>query len=81
MDADAPTDTRELRNEREAAEREAGPLVAGLSEERGTGRPQAGSWSVAECLDHVATGNRVYLRSSSSCRDEAGKVGSPECRV
>jgi DinB family protein len=37
--------------------------VAGLSEEQGTGRAEAGSWSVAECLDHLATANRVYLRA------------------
>jgi hypothetical protein len=32
-----------------------------LSSEQGVWRPAAGSWSVAECLDHLAKSNRVYL--------------------
>ena len=63
MDADVPEDISELQGELEAAERDAKALVAGLSEEHGTARAEAGSWSVAECLDHLATANRVYLRA------------------
>ena len=44
-----------------AIERDARALAQGLSEERAAWRPQPGSWSVAECIDHLATGNRVYL--------------------
>jgi hypothetical protein len=63
-DASVPADDiRELQDQLEAAEREAEALVAGLSEEQGTGRAEAGSWSVSECLDHLATANRVYLRA------------------
>ena len=40
---------------------EARGLVTDLSERHGTWRARPGSWSVAECLDHLATGNRVYL--------------------
>jgi hypothetical protein len=47
----------------DAAEADARAVVAGLSEEQGTWRPQAGAWSVAECLDHLATGNVVYVES------------------
>ena len=42
-------------------EQDARTLVSGLNEKQGTWHPQAGSWSIAECLDHLATGNRVYL--------------------
>lgn len=63
MDPNAPADIRELRQALEAAERDAAALVAGLSEQQGTWRARAGSWSIAECLDHLATGNRVYLRA------------------
>jgi hypothetical protein len=61
LNANEPTDVRELQDQLEAAVRDAEALVTGLSEERGTGRTEAGAWSVAECLDHLATGNRVYL--------------------
>jgi hypothetical protein len=45
----------------DAAERDARALCAELTEARGTWRAEPGSWSVAECLDHLATANRVYL--------------------
>lgn len=45
----------------EAAEHDARVLIADLDETPGTWRPAPGAWSVAECLDHLATANRVYL--------------------
>src|SRR5437667_4616850 len=63
MDGNVPADVRTLHDQLDAAERDAQALVAGLAEEQGTWQPQAGSWSIAECLDHLATGNRVYLRA------------------
>ena len=62
MDASAP-DIKDLRDQLDAAERDACELVANLNEERGRWRPATGSWSVAECLDHLAIANRVYLHS------------------
>jgi DinB family protein len=44
-----------------AIERDARALADGLTEERAAWRSQPGSWSVAECIDHLATSNRVYL--------------------
>jgi len=46
-----------------AAKRDAQSVVAGLTGEQGTWRSDARSWSIAECLDHLAIGNRVYLRA------------------
>ena len=63
IDANVPADISDLQDQLDAAERDAEALVAGLSEERGALRTEAGSWSVAECLDHLATANRVYLRA------------------
>ena len=57
----AHDEIRRLYDELEAAERDARALVAGLSEEQGGWRSEAGTWSVAECLDHLAVANRVYL--------------------
>ena len=61
MGATLPVDLQELEQALDAAERDARALVAGLTEERGAWRAEAGSWSVAECLDHLATANRIYL--------------------
>lgn len=58
-----PPDVRELLDQLDAAQRDADALVAGLSEEQGTRRVKPGSWSIAECLDHLATANRVYLHA------------------
>ena len=55
----------------DAAEREARDIVDGLSGERGIWRPAPGVWSVAECLDHLATGNRVYV---DAMRDPAARA-------
>lgn len=75
MDANVPPDIRELQDQLEAAEREAEALVAGLSEEQGNWRATVGSWSVAECLDHLATGNRVYLRAMQEAAHRARTHG------
>jgi hypothetical protein len=58
-----PADIQDVEDQLDAAERDARLLVAGLTEQQGAWRADAGSWSVAECLDHLATGNRVYLRA------------------
>jgi hypothetical protein len=56
-----PADIRLLEEQLEAAERDARAVVDGLTPEQGEWRAAAGSWSVAQCLDHVATGNQVYF--------------------
>jgi hypothetical protein len=62
MDASAP-DIKDLKDQLDAAERDARALVADLAEERGGWRAETGSWSVAECLDHLTSANRVYLHA------------------
>jgi hypothetical protein len=56
-------DIEELIEQLEALARDTEALVDGLSPEQGTQAPAPGAWSVSECLDHLATGNRVYLRA------------------
>jgi hypothetical protein len=46
-----------------AAEADARALAAGLSEDLGIWQPSPTTWSVALCLDHIATTNRVYLEA------------------
>jgi hypothetical protein len=58
-----PPDIAELAAAYEASEIDARRLVASLDEQSGTWRPEPGAWSVAECLDHLATGKRVYLEA------------------
>jgi len=80
MSAHVPADIRELQDQLEAAEREAEALVAGLSDEQGIRGAEAGRWSVAECLDHLATGNRLYLRAMQEPANRARTRGKQRWR-
>lgn len=70
-----PPDIQVLEDQLKAAGLEARALVAGLDEERGTRRIEGGSWSVAECLDHLAAANRVYLRAMEKTAIRARQQG------
>jgi len=63
MDTVPHADIEALENQLNTCEREAYALVSGLGAEQGIWRSRAGSWSVAECVDHLAAANRVYLRA------------------
>jgi hypothetical protein len=71
----APDDIRRLEEELDAVERDARALAAGLSEQQGGWRSAEGSWSIAECLDHLATSNRVYLRAMQQPAERARARG------
>jgi hypothetical protein len=75
MDPNLPADIRDLHDQLDAAERDAEALVAGLSAEQGICQIEAGCWSVAECLDHLATANRVYLRAMQEPANRARARG------
>ena len=62
MTADAlPAELAALADALDAAERDALAVVAGLTDAEARWREAPGRWSVTECLDHLATANRVYL--------------------
>lgn len=52
-----------LRAQFDATERDALSLTQGLTDAQGRWRTHPQAWSVAECLDHLAISNRVYLRA------------------
>ena len=71
MEANHPPDIVALEAALDANERDARSLAADLTEESGTWRSEPGSWSVAECLDHLATGNRVYVHAMQGPAERA----------
>jgi len=79
MPAGTPADILALEDALNAAERDARALMAGLTEDRGAWRAETGSWSVAECLDHLATANRVYLHAMRPPADRALAHGRRRC--
>jgi hypothetical protein len=56
-----PPEIEALEAALEANRQEASAVAQGLSAEQGAWRATPDSWSVAQCLDHLATGNRVYV--------------------
>jgi hypothetical protein len=77
MDTSTPADIQALEDQLDAAERDARSLVAGLSEEQGGWRATPDAWSVAQCLDHIATANRVYLRAMQPAAQQGREQGRP----
>ena len=75
MGADNRPDIDALEHAFDAAERDARALVDGLGPGLGAWRAAPGSWSVAECLDHLATGNRVYLIAMKPAAEQALRQG------
>jgi hypothetical protein len=61
MGAALPPDIAALNEAFADAERGARALAAGLTDAAAAWRPSQSCWSVAECVDHLATTNRVYL--------------------
>jgi len=57
-------------------EQEARSVAAGLSEDQGTWRERPDSWSVAECLDHLAIANEVYVGAMEPPAARAREQGS-----
>jgi hypothetical protein len=68
-------DIRSLHAQLAANEREAEALVAGLTAEQGVWRPEPTAWCIAECLDHLATGDRVYLAAMRGPAERARALG------
>ena len=72
---DWPEDIAALDAAYEAIDRDARLVVEGVSEETGTWRAAPGKWTIAECLDHLAVGNRVYLEAMGPVADRAVAEG------
>ena len=75
-----PPDIQNLQGQFDAIEQGARTLVSGMNEELGTWRANEGSWSVAECLDHLAAGNRIYLGAMQEAALRAREQGRWRCR-
>lgn len=78
--AELPPELQRLEDALDAAERDARAVVEGLSEALGAWRAEPGSWSVAECLDHLATANRVYLGAMEPAAARALSAKRRRCR-
>jgi hypothetical protein len=71
MSHNVPADIRSLEDGLNAADLDALALFDGLTPSTGAWRASPSSWSVAECLDHLATANRVYLAAMRPAAERA----------
>jgi len=70
-----PPDIQALQDQLDAIEQDARALVSGLDKELGAWRAREDSWSVAECLDHLAAGNRMYVSAMQEAALRAREQG------
>jgi hypothetical protein len=66
---------QKIHDDLDAADRDARAVVDGLTEAQGMWREAPGRWSVAECLDHLAVANRVYVASMAGAAESARARG------
>ncbi|MGH9237447.1 MAG: DinB family protein [Vicinamibacterales bacterium] len=76
MAAEEHAEIRALEAALDAVDADARTLIDGLTAEQGVWRPAPGSWSIAHCLDHLATAHRVYLRAMETAAAAALARGS-----
>jgi hypothetical protein len=68
-------DIQSLEDQLNAADRDAQSLAAELTPKQGAWQPAPGSWSVAECLEHLAISNRAYIAAMQLAADRARSEG------
>jgi hypothetical protein len=71
-----PEDLAAILHGLEASDLEARALIAELDEERFNWRPDEHSWSVAQCLDHLNVGNRLYIEPLRDALEVARRKGA-----
>lgn len=70
-----PGEIRKILGDLEANELHAGRLVAPLDEAAFNWRPDARSWSTAQCLDHMNVSNRTYMEALQQTLGAARRRG------
>jgi DinB family protein len=72
-----PSDLQQVMDELDATDRAADTLVADLDDEQLHWQPDGGAaWSIAQCLEHLATINVVYTTPIRAAVDSARARGS-----
>jgi hypothetical protein len=68
-------DIQALEHAFDAIERDARALLEGLTAAQGVWRPSPTAWSIAHCLDHLATANRVYFGAMAPSAERGLREG------
>lgn len=71
-----PADLQQVLDDIDAADRAAEAIAASCTDEQFHWRPRDGAgWSIAQCLDHLATINSFYVRSIRTGIEDANARG------
>ncbi len=70
-----PDEIRRILDDLETNQHRAETLVADLDTASLNWRPDARSWSTAQCLDHLNVANRIYLEAMRPAIDKARRQG------
>jgi hypothetical protein len=74
--ATLPHDLQDLLDQIDSADRAGADIAAGITDEQFQWQPDGGrSWSIGECLDHLAKMNRLYGGVVRSGADRACSLG------
>jgi hypothetical protein len=69
-------DTQSIFSELARTEGEAKVLVEGLSDQQLNSHPNDRSWSIAQCLDHLARMNTTYAAAMTTTVEQAANTGA-----
>lgn len=76
-----PPDLQSVMDELGRSEREATELIEGLSDAQMNWQPNSGAaWSIAQCLDHLARINAIYIASLSAALRKRNSAAAPRSR-
>ena len=70
-----PQDIQILEDQWSSVDCDVKALLTGLTAEQGALRPSPAAWSIAECLDHLAITNRVYIAAMQAAAIHARARG------
>lgn len=70
-----PVEIQTILDQLDGSSADARSIVDGLSDELGRWSPGPGTWSVSECLDHLALTNRIYVAAMMPAADRARAKG------
>jgi len=75
--AELPPDLQSLLADFDKSDREARRIIEGLTDEQANWQPSSTSWSIAQCVNHLAIGNKMYAAALREAVTRANGSSKP----
>jgi len=72
-----PPDLQSVLDDFDKSDQEARRIIEGLTDEQANWQPSPASWSIAQCLNHLAIGNKMYAAALREAMAPANASGKP----